>query len=105
MRRYPDKVSASFLKMAHEGYLPKMHLGGHGPSCRTVWNLNYAPGLGRADGEGPERAWALEGELATQTCEMGPGNRHATLDDHQGEGNYRRIIGLGTCSLSFVDLI
>jgi hypothetical protein len=89
-----DRLVSAFKNALVRGYVPKFHLVAHGLSCRSLWSLNYAPNVGRTDSEGPERIWATEGLLATQTSEMGPGNRHAVLDDHAGEANYRRYVGL-----------
>jgi hypothetical protein len=91
---FASSFVGAFPKAVVQGYVPKFHLPAHGSTCRTIWSLNFAPNVGRTDSEGPERIWAIEGLLATQTAEMGPGNRHAVLDDHVGEGNYRRYIGL-----------
>jgi hypothetical protein len=86
-----------FRRASLRGFVPKLHLAAHGAACRSLWSLNYAKNVGRTDAEGPERIWAIEGLLATQTAEMGPANRHAVLDDHAGEGNYRRYVGLREC--------
>jgi hypothetical protein len=99
LSRYPEDLKKAYHEMERRGYVPKMHLGAHGEVCQTPWNLNYAIGVGRSDGEGPERGWADEGELATQVSEMGPGHRHATIDDAQGEGNYRRVVKMGASML------
>jgi hypothetical protein len=91
---FVDDLVAAFRNATVRGFVPKFHLPAHGVVCRSIWSLNYALNVGRTDSEGPERIWAIEGLLATQTAEMGPGNRHAVLDDHIGEGNYRRYVGL-----------
>ena len=37
--------------------VPKFHLAAHKESCRINFSLNYEPGVGRSDMEGPERTW------------------------------------------------
>lgn len=47
------------------------------------------------NGQGIERGWAKLDTVVTSTREMGPGNRHDTLDDHFSYINWQRNIGLG----------
>jgi hypothetical protein len=83
-----DNVNAMFL-------VPKFHLPAHIPRCRSVFSHNYAPGVGRSDGEAPERGWAKINPLAPSTREMGPGTRRDTLDYHFGDSNWQKVTGLG----------
>lgn len=76
--------------------VPKFHLAAHTESCRSRYSFNYTPGVGRTDGEAPERGWAETNPLAASTREMGPGTRRDTLDGHFGDYNWRKITGLGT---------
>ena len=48
------------------------------------------------DGEGVERGWEHINPLAVSTKEMGPRSRRDTLDDHFGDHNWKKTIGLGT---------
>jgi hypothetical protein len=89
--RFDKPFITAFENLKIRGYVPKFHLPAHGPSCHTKWSLNYAPGVGRLDGEGPEREWAATNELGRQTIEMGPGARHGMLNDHINYLNFRRI--------------
>ena len=56
--------------------------------------MNYHPGVGRLDGESTERDWAAAVLAAMQTSEMNPGARHAVLDDHWIDKNFRRVVGM-----------
>lgn len=76
--------------------IPKGHIKGHGKACQSAFSLNYLPGSARTDGEGVERDWAHMNALTASTREMGPGNRHETLDDHWGAWNWQKILKLGT---------
>ncbi len=76
--------------------IPKGHIKAHGKACQSPFSLNYLPGSGQTDGEGVERDWAHMNALTASTREMGPGNRHETLDDHWASWNWQKIRKLGT---------
>jgi hypothetical protein len=80
--------------MERRGFVPKLHLYAHGPSCRTAYSLNYHRGVGRTDGESTERDWAAAVVAALQTSEMNKGSRHGALDDHWCDKNYQRVVGM-----------
>ncbi|KAG6836222.1 hypothetical protein H0H93_010103 [Arthromyces matolae] len=61
-------------------FVPKFHLPAHIMSCRTKFSFNYGVGVGRTDGEAPERGWAEINSIASSTKEMGPGSRRDALD-------------------------
>jgi hypothetical protein len=82
--------------MQRRGCVPKLHLYAHGEACRSIWSLNFQPGVGRLDGESTERDWAAAVLAAMQSAEMNPGARHAMLDDHWIDKNFRRLVGLST---------
>ncbi len=73
----------------------KFHLPAHIAPCRVNYSFNYTPGVGRTDGEAPERTWNETNPLATSTREMGPGSRRDVLDYHFGDHNWRKLISLG----------
>lgn len=90
----------SVLKGEH-GYelvmlVPKFHLPAHKGPCVMTHSFNLQPGVGRTDGEAPERGWAWSNRLAASTREMGPGNRRDTLDDCFGDANWTKTVGMGT---------
>jgi hypothetical protein len=75
--------------------VPKFHLPAHVDKCQTSFSFNLTPGVGRTDGEAPERGWANINRVSSSTKEMGPGCRRDTLDDHFGDWNWKKVIGLG----------
>ena len=100
----PASLQFDFDSVTFDGAIPKFHLNAHGESCRTVYSLNFYPGVGRTDGEGIEHDWASVNGAARSTKEMGEGSRHDTLDDIWGDTNYRKVIAMGksnsdTCSI------
>jgi hypothetical protein len=103
-KHFPPEMSERFLAVQKRGFIPKLHIYGHGQSCQTKWSLNYAEGVGRTDGESTERDWASVVLAGLQTAEMNPGSRHAALDDHWIDRNFRRLLGLSE-SLSQCQLL
>lgn len=81
--------------------VPKFHLPAHIKACNIAFSFNLTKGVGRTDGEAPERGWADANRLAGSTKEMGPGSRRDTLDDHFNDWNWKKIIALGESSFSF----
>jgi hypothetical protein len=75
--------------------VPKFHLPAHVLGCQTSFSFNLTKGVGRTDGEAPERGWAEVNPLAASTKEMGPGSRRDTLDAHFGFYNWKKFTGMG----------
>ena len=75
--------------------VPKFHLPAHVEACNLQFSFNLTKGVGRTDGEAPERGWANINPAAQSTKEMGPGSRRDTLDDHFGDWNWKKMIKLG----------
>ena len=75
--------------------IPKFHLPAHVERCHQEYSFNYMPGVGRTDGEAPERGWSNLNDLAYSTREMGPGSRQDTIEDHIGDWNWTKVVGMG----------
>ncbi|KAF8120414.1 hypothetical protein EV363DRAFT_1190282 [Boletus edulis] len=75
-------------------FVPKFHLPAHIQACQTRFSFNFIPGVGRTDGEAPERGWANINPAASSTKEMGPGSRRDILDDHFGHWNWKKVTNL-----------
>ena len=84
----PDSKEIVFL-------VPKFHLPAHIARCQTTYSFNLTPGVGRTDGEAPERGWANINPVAAQTKQMGPTSHRETIDDHFGDWNHQKIVGFG----------
>ncbi|EMD31701.1 hypothetical protein CERSUDRAFT_59683 [Gelatoporia subvermispora B] len=80
----PVDAASDISEVAIRPLIPKAHIEGHGPSCRTKYSFNYAVGVGCGHGETTEEEWAIIIRTTISTREMGPGTRHATLNDHWG---------------------
>lgn len=98
---YPDMLKTPTPFPRYQLLVPKFHLAAHKESCVWSFSYNYAPGVGRTDGEGVERNWAITNSLSGSTKKMGPGSRRDTLDDHFGDFNWRKMISLGVFCPSF----
>ncbi|KAF7305707.1 CxC2 domain-containing protein [Mycena chlorophos] len=75
--------------------LPVWHAAAHEISCREALSLSHAPGVGRTDGEGIERTWAVLNPISFATKEMGAGNRLDTIEDKVDHVNFEKNIGQG----------
>ena len=85
--------------------VPKFHLPAHIQLCQTMYSFNLTPGVGRMDGEAPERGWSHINPVAMSTREMGPGSRRDTLDDHFSDWNWKKTTGMGALSMSSRGLV
>lgn len=84
--RLDDKIVARVV--------PKFHLAAHKEQCRISFSLNYEPGVGRSDMEGPERTWfGLQGGGSTK--DQGPGYWSDAMDDKFGHWNWAKLSRLG----------
>ena len=95
MKIFPqDEVLSNSVKYIRF-LVPKFHLPAHVEACNLAYSFNLTKGVGRTDGEAPERGWANINPAAQSTKEMGPGSRRDTLDDHFGDWNWKKITKMG----------
>ena len=91
-----DKVNIRFL-------IPKFHLPAHIEKCHRDFSFNFTKGVGRTDGEAPERGWSGLNDLAHSTREMGPGSRQDTIEDHIGDRNWTKVVNMGATLLRKIE--
>ncbi|KZP17621.1 hypothetical protein FIBSPDRAFT_957070 [Athelia psychrophila] len=84
--------------------IPKFHLPAHVERCQTSFSFNLTRGVGQTDGEAPERGWANINPLSSSAKRMGPASYRETIDDHFGDWNWQRIVGLGRMLLQKLKL-
>lgn len=72
-----------------------MHEPAHGKANHEKFSLNFIPGVGYSDLEGPERIWSAHNSLGNATKTQGPGSRQDVLDDHFGFWNWLKYSNLG----------
>ncbi|KAG1843773.1 hypothetical protein DFJ58DRAFT_717719 [Suillus subalutaceus] len=75
MSSYPSAIHFDRTDKNVVFLVPKFHLPAHINACQIRFSYNLVKGVGRTDGEAPERGWANINPVATSTCEMGPGSR------------------------------
>ncbi|KAG2028955.1 hypothetical protein BDR03DRAFT_882220 [Suillus americanus] len=95
MSAFPHKYHINHDEKVITFLVPKFHLPAHIACCQTRFSFNFIKGVGRTDGEAPERGWADINPLATSTCEMGPGSRRDTIDDHFNDWNWKKVCAMG----------
>lgn len=95
----PDELKNLDLPALTWG-LPVWHGNVHEISCEAAESLKYKVGVGKTDGEGIERVWAVMNPISYMTKGEQPGARHDDIEDKANRHNFMKNIGLGT--LSFV---
>ncbi|KAF7329538.1 CxC2 domain-containing protein [Mycena kentingensis (nom. inval.)] len=75
--------------------LPVWHAVAHEAGCQAANSLTHAVGVGRTDGEGIERTWAVLNPISFSTKEMGEGHRHDTIDGKVDHINFEKNVNLG----------
>ncbi|KAJ7819725.1 hypothetical protein B0H13DRAFT_1661205 [Mycena leptocephala] len=75
--------------------LPVWHAVAHEVKCQTQNSLSYAVGVGRTDGEGIERTWAVLNPVGFSTKEMGEGARHDAIENKVDHLNFEKNTGQG----------
>ena len=95
MSRMPERLQLNHDVKIVRFFVPKFHLRAHIQKCQTAFSFNFSRGVGRTDGEAPERGWANFNRVASSMKEMGPGARRDHLDDHFGDSNWKKRISLG----------
>ncbi|KAH7919505.1 hypothetical protein BV22DRAFT_1108049 [Leucogyrophana mollusca] len=99
MQLLPPETHLDITRKIINFFVPKFHLPAHIPECQTAFSFNFIKGVGRTDGEAPERGWSNINPVASSTKEMGPGARRDTLDDHFGDWNWKKVVALGRTTL------
>ncbi|KAJ7470067.1 hypothetical protein B0H11DRAFT_1730986 [Mycena galericulata] len=89
-------VTTSLDDLEIQYALPVWHAVAHEVSCQTENSLSYAIGVGRTDGEGIERTWAILNPIGYATKEMGDGARHDAIEDKVDRLNYEKNVKQGT---------
>lgn len=104
MMSYPNEMHISRDVRYMLFLVPKFHLPAHVEECNISFSFNLTKGVGRTDGEAPERGWANINPIAQSTKEMGPGSRRDTLDDHFNDWNWKKTVQFGKifCITSYV---
>jgi hypothetical protein len=95
MLLYPSWFQFDYRSKLFRFLVPKFHLAAHIMKCQTEFSFNFTKGVGRTEGEAPERGWAGLNWAAASTVEMGPGFRRDVMDDHLGNINWQKTSNMG----------
>ncbi|KAL6300781.1 hypothetical protein BKA93DRAFT_739915, partial [Sparassis latifolia] len=85
--------------------VPKMHILGHKEVCQLQYSFNYTEGVGRTDGEAPERVWKQDNEHIESTKEMDSGHRHDVLNNQHSALNFDKTTTLGKLDICIYKLL
>lgn len=94
MLSLPPSHHLNYLTRTIRFFVPKFHLPAHVSKCQTIFSFNFTRFVGCTDGEAPERGWSNINPVASSTKGMGLGCRRDTLDDHFGDWNWKKVVGL-----------
>ncbi|KAG2107192.1 uncharacterized protein F5147DRAFT_746009 [Suillus discolor] len=95
----PPSHHLNYLARTIRFFVPKFHLPAHVSKCQTIFSFNFTHFVGHTDGEAPERGWSNINSVASSTKAMGPGCRRDMLDNHFGDWNWKKVVGLGSSLL------
>lgn len=95
MEKLPEQLRRDWSGVLLQSGLPVWHALAH--ECKNENNLTLLPGVGKTDGEGIERLWAILNGSAWQTKEMTLGNRADTLEDVLDSHNYLKNLSQCEC--------
>jgi hypothetical protein len=88
MTRLPAHMQLDLSRVKVQYGLPVWHAASHTGDCQEDNSLSFKPGVGKTDGEGIERTWAVLNPAALATKEMSLGNRADALDDRIDNHNF-----------------
>ncbi|KAJ7038483.1 hypothetical protein C8F04DRAFT_1256091 [Mycena alexandri] len=94
MQKLPESMR---LRIAEENVwwkVPNFHLPPHKWPCHSPFSFHFMYGAGMSHGETIEQNWSFSNGAAASTKLMGPGSRHATLEDIFGFHNYDRQLAM-----------
>ncbi|KAJ7436806.1 hypothetical protein B0H11DRAFT_1754347 [Mycena galericulata] len=93
MEKLPPAIRLDLTKTELQTGLPVWHASSHELDCSNKNSLSFLPGVGKSDGEGVERTWAVLNPAAFHTKEMGYGNRADALEDKIDAHNFQKNLG------------
>ncbi|KAJ7675296.1 hypothetical protein B0H17DRAFT_1207804 [Mycena rosella] len=93
--KMPKVLRLSLEKFTLQCALPVWHAGSHNEQCQDDNSLSFKPGVGKSDGEGVERVWAVLNPAAYHTKDAGCGQRVDVLEDKIDSHNFLKNIGQG----------
>ncbi|KAJ7764957.1 hypothetical protein DFH07DRAFT_770232 [Mycena maculata] len=93
--RMPPELQLDFDKFTFQCTLPVWRAGSHNEDCAKDNSLSYKPGVGKSDGEGVERTWAVLNPAAYHTKDAGRGQRVDSIEDKIDNHNFLKNLDQG----------
>src|SRR5262249_45663467 len=78
------------------GTIGPLHIMGHVPRCKALFNANTTTYVGHLNGDSVEQPFAETKTTGGSTKHMNEGHREDTLDDFFADWNFRKMGRLGT---------
>ncbi|KAJ6462735.1 hypothetical protein C8R47DRAFT_992910 [Mycena vitilis] len=94
MMEFPEAMRLKINRWDLWWKVPNFHLPPHKPKCHCAYSFHWMFGAGMTHGEGVEQNWSFSNGAAASTRLMGPGSRHATLEDIFAFHNYDRQLAM-----------
>jgi hypothetical protein len=96
-QKLPKEMQLDLDTICIQCGLPVWHASCHEDECQNQNSLSFKPGVGKTDGEGVERTWAVLNPASYHTKDAGKGVREDTLEDKIDNHNFLKNIGEGAC--------
>ncbi|KAJ7429980.1 hypothetical protein B0H11DRAFT_1765938 [Mycena galericulata] len=93
LKKLPPAIRLDLTRTELQTGLPVWHASSHEMECSNKNSLSFLAGVGKSDGEGVERTWAVLNPAAFHTKEMGYGNRADALEDKIDSHNFQKNLG------------
>jgi hypothetical protein len=71
------------------------HVHGHVQECFPRYYPGFIRGSGHVDGEIIETLWSHLNLISGSTRGMSTSHRREVLDDHMGDSNWKKLVGIG----------
>jgi Asp-tRNA(Asn)/Glu-tRNA(Gln) amidotransferase C subunit len=98
-KKLPKEMQLDLEKICVRCGLPVWHAGSHEDECQNANSLSFMEGVGKSDGEGVERTWAVLNPSAYHTKDAGQGVREDVLEDKIDNHNFLKNLGQGESDL------
>ncbi|KAJ7842993.1 hypothetical protein B0H14DRAFT_2586037 [Mycena olivaceomarginata] len=95
MKKLPQHMQLPLEDIEPQCALPVWHASSHNGDCKEVNSLSFKEGVGKSDGEGVERMWAVLNPAAYATKDAGLGQWVDALEDRLDNHNYLKNVGQG----------
>ncbi|KAJ7093757.1 hypothetical protein C8R44DRAFT_890661 [Mycena epipterygia] len=93
--KMPSEIRLHLDKFTYQYALPVWHAASHNEDCQNDNSLSFKTGVGKSDGEGVERVWAVLNPAAYHTKDAGEGQRIDVLEDKIDNHNHLKNLGQG----------